>query len=318
MLEEYEQSAIKTCRICLQSDQDDVVYSTGKGPMGDTEVKESDDLMRLTFKAIKAFGPSDNSRDKGFVSPCKCTGSMRWVHKRCLLEWRIKSTRNDSFSNCEQCRAPYLFRRSIIAGLLSNRLFVRIVSMLLIMCGFVIASVVSSFIFDRVTRIQSLYIPKYDSWRMQLMNRHVGYQVGMCNNLTCATDTNGILSEPTISSNTPVEWLKRKHHILIEIEEQGKFGTENRFLIVLPLAIALIATAAIMVDGSNGAIFIAGVIIVATAELYNRGSLWAVWIYPAPAAYGLGRYITQIRRNVRRFMQGLYRRVPLTHIEYPK
>eukprot|EP00286_Rhodomonas_abbreviata_P017618 CAMPEP_0181316530 /NCGR_PEP_ID=MMETSP1101-20121128/15945_1 /TAXON_ID=46948 /ORGANISM="Rhodomonas abbreviata, Strain Caron Lab Isolate" /LENGTH=402 /DNA_ID=CAMNT_0023423785 /DNA_START=174 /DNA_END=1382 /DNA_ORIENTATION=- len=42
-----------------------------------------------------------------FISPCLCKGSGRWVHRKCLQEWRVKSSRPDSYHTCELCQHQY-------------------------------------------------------------------------------------------------------------------------------------------------------------------------------------------------------------------
>ena len=37
------------------------------------------------------------------ISPCGCTGSMRYVHPECLLKWRQMHPKN----RCEICHQPY-------------------------------------------------------------------------------------------------------------------------------------------------------------------------------------------------------------------
>ena len=37
------------------------------------------------------------------LSPCACTGSIQYAHKRCLREWLLVAAR----SHCELCKSPY-------------------------------------------------------------------------------------------------------------------------------------------------------------------------------------------------------------------
>lgn len=41
--------------------------------------------------------------DAVWVHPCRCTGTMAWVHKRCVLRW----VRTNKLYNCPQCLTPY-------------------------------------------------------------------------------------------------------------------------------------------------------------------------------------------------------------------
>lgn len=47
-----------------------------------------------------------------FISPCKCRGTMKYVHAHCLEEWRRHSINPRSFFQCEQCHHQYTFQRS--------------------------------------------------------------------------------------------------------------------------------------------------------------------------------------------------------------
>ena len=41
------------------------------------------------------------------VAPCRCSGTIKYVHRRCLNEWRQHSANPRSYSHCETCRAAY-------------------------------------------------------------------------------------------------------------------------------------------------------------------------------------------------------------------
>ncbi|KAJ3342558.1 hypothetical protein HDU93_001945 [Gonapodya sp. JEL0774] len=51
--------------------------------------------------------------DVRWVRPCRCTGSLRDVHERCLLKWRYTQTSSSSDSNnalkCPACKTTYKF-----------------------------------------------------------------------------------------------------------------------------------------------------------------------------------------------------------------
>ena len=38
-------------------------------------------VCRICFEKIK------NNSNNSIISPCKCKGSIRWVHHNCLLKW---------------------------------------------------------------------------------------------------------------------------------------------------------------------------------------------------------------------------------------
>lgn len=75
------------CRICLD------------GPQSESEGGES--LGRL-------------------LSPCRCKGTMKYVHATCLDRWRSMSARTSSIIACDQCGAPYRFRKSKYVGIATS------------------------------------------------------------------------------------------------------------------------------------------------------------------------------------------------------
>ena len=66
------------------------------------------------FKALNPSNPCPSSdasdSDEELIAPCECRGSMKFVHRGCLNQWRLSSPRSDSFSACEQCFALYIFK----------------------------------------------------------------------------------------------------------------------------------------------------------------------------------------------------------------
>jgi hypothetical protein len=51
---------------------------------------------------------SDDAAADDLISPCLCAGSVRWVHRACLDEWRAQEVREDSFVRCELCHFTYV------------------------------------------------------------------------------------------------------------------------------------------------------------------------------------------------------------------
>lgn len=42
---------------------------------------------------------------ENMISPCKCKGTMKYVHEECLNKWRIRSER--SYYMCNECKSFY-------------------------------------------------------------------------------------------------------------------------------------------------------------------------------------------------------------------
>lgn len=80
---------------------------------------DSEKTSTKTCKYCLETGSSDDV----LISPCKCKGSMRFVHRKCLKQWgmrKVFSVENDYISilywedmQCDLCQAPLSGRNFI-------------------------------------------------------------------------------------------------------------------------------------------------------------------------------------------------------------
>eukprot|EP00993_Chasmostoma_nieuportense_P000278 NODE_1258_length_1579_cov_53.567493_g1188_i0.p1 GENE.NODE_1258_length_1579_cov_53.567493_g1188_i0~~NODE_1258_length_1579_cov_53.567493_g1188_i0.p1 ORF type:complete len:512 (+),score=102.00 NODE_1258_length_1579_cov_53.567493_g1188_i0:8-1543(+) len=63
------------------------------------ESENEDDICRI----CRSSEPASD-----LFSPCKCSGSMKYVHRACLQEWRSKTTNPLNRRFCSECRHPFL------------------------------------------------------------------------------------------------------------------------------------------------------------------------------------------------------------------
>ena len=49
----------------------------------------------------------DVTDDDPLIAPCRCAGTTKWVHRKCLNEWRSQEQVPLAFSHCPQCRYQY-------------------------------------------------------------------------------------------------------------------------------------------------------------------------------------------------------------------
>lgn len=68
------------------------------------------------------------------ISPCKCKGSMRYVHRSCLKVWRYKSKRFAEMKRCEYCLSSYTIEDEI----LPHKTFTRSITLLILISFFLI------------------------------------------------------------------------------------------------------------------------------------------------------------------------------------
>ena len=64
-------------------------------PVNDTiaRVEEGDELSypSTDFRQCRICLETDAPEDDPLIAPCRCAGSMQWVHRKCLDEWRAQA-----------------------------------------------------------------------------------------------------------------------------------------------------------------------------------------------------------------------------------
>jgi len=68
-------------------------------------------------------GHGAEAHDNPLISPCLCAGSSRYVHRKCLQQWRETSKasgRSQAFYRCEVCHYEYRYVRLDGAAFLSH------------------------------------------------------------------------------------------------------------------------------------------------------------------------------------------------------
>jgi drug/metabolite transporter superfamily protein YnfA len=81
------------------------------------------------------FGSANENGLGALISPCMCTGSMRYVHVACLNDWRTASANPHSFYRCDQCGYSYNTERTRWAAILESARLAKAVTALLLMCA---------------------------------------------------------------------------------------------------------------------------------------------------------------------------------------
>ena len=67
------------------------------------------------------FGSAYENGAGKLIAPCMCDGTMKYVHPRCLNEWRASSANPHSFYRCDQCHYEYDVTRTRYAALLESQ-----------------------------------------------------------------------------------------------------------------------------------------------------------------------------------------------------
>ena len=73
-----------------------------------------------------------NNYDNPLIRPCKCKGSMMYVHIDCLNRWRELSPRQESYVACDLCGYRYNMYRPKFAAIVSHAYFLKSISLFMI------------------------------------------------------------------------------------------------------------------------------------------------------------------------------------------
>eukprot|EP00746_Dinoflagellata_sp_MGD_P013795 gnl/MRDRNA2_/MRDRNA2_129950_c0_seq1.p1 gnl/MRDRNA2_/MRDRNA2_129950_c0~~gnl/MRDRNA2_/MRDRNA2_129950_c0_seq1.p1 ORF type:complete len:402 (-),score=49.13 gnl/MRDRNA2_/MRDRNA2_129950_c0_seq1:88-1293(-) len=57
---------------------------------------------QLQCRVCMEYGGED------LIQPCLCTGSVQWIHRRCLDKWRVSGSNVRAFTHCPQCGFAYI------------------------------------------------------------------------------------------------------------------------------------------------------------------------------------------------------------------
>jgi hypothetical protein len=71
------------------------------------EVKLNDEENLSSNSEIICRICLENSDLSDLIYPCKCAGNSKYVHKKCLNEWRSINHNPDNFYRCEVCKYKY-------------------------------------------------------------------------------------------------------------------------------------------------------------------------------------------------------------------
>ncbi|KIL00263.1 hypothetical protein PAXRUDRAFT_821880 [Paxillus rubicundulus Ve08.2h10] len=120
-----------------------------------TTTTQQDKQCRICFDGDHA----DSSLGRLF-KPCLCTGTISYVHVKCLQTWRLSSHSNNAFWRCPQCHFHYRFARTKAFGLGTNSVVVGILSTVFFILLVMLSSYVTSYFLTSIEE-QSLFGATY-------------------------------------------------------------------------------------------------------------------------------------------------------------
>lgn len=113
---------VATCRICYQDDE--VVSSWVQNDENELS-RVWEELTRvfrgqLSWQEMWSSLGSQRRAENRLISPCRCAGSMKYVHIGCLNRWRATAPTARSRFTCDQCGYAYRVRRTALAAFLAS------------------------------------------------------------------------------------------------------------------------------------------------------------------------------------------------------
>jgi len=92
-----------------EAQEDNEIYEEGFS--SSSAVPLSVGQVSRDHSSRERFGTCRNCHEDAprcdLIAPCHCSGSIKWVHRSCLDEWRAVSPNAASFSRCDVCNAEY-------------------------------------------------------------------------------------------------------------------------------------------------------------------------------------------------------------------
>ena len=61
------------------------------------------------------------TEQRDMISPCACSGTNKYVHRKCLNEWVTHSTRRDAGSLCPNCLQEYEFQKPTLCEWITEK-----------------------------------------------------------------------------------------------------------------------------------------------------------------------------------------------------
>lgn len=258
----------------------------------------------------------------GFISPCRCSGSMAWVHKSCLRIWRNRSPRRDSFYRCEQCFTEYRFRQTRLAQILSHVWSMRLFTVLMLAASFMGAMMMATLVVPGVCDDdRQMYFGansgggamiNVDGSIFAVVNK-AGRWTGPTGVFTDSRSTAAAMTAPpdpyqkrptghassrgtahsTISYLNVAYWLSG--HSLDEHEDArndffSAISDLSPSLRLVTAALILLAIFAFLRDGGQLDCLQATLLLVSMVMWCVAGWTWVLWLVPMPTLLGLWRF----------------------------
>jgi len=80
----------------------------------------------------------DSNEQHDFIIPCKCKGSIKYVHRKCLDEWRASDVEGNRFKQCDICKFNYILVKNETSSWIRYIKYILYISLDIILLFFII------------------------------------------------------------------------------------------------------------------------------------------------------------------------------------
>eukprot|EP01084_Bolivina_argentea_P176220 304996_1 len=121
----------------------------------DNTVPGASDIMDLQYENLTGneddhkqcrlcFSSEDENPLLGqLFQPCRCSGTMKWIHVKCLNEWRAVAPNARSYYRCDQCQYEYNLRRAEWADMVAHPNTSKIISVFVLLIGTILFGILT-------------------------------------------------------------------------------------------------------------------------------------------------------------------------------
>ncbi|KAI8067550.1 hypothetical protein BC940DRAFT_301003 [Gongronella butleri] len=143
----------KQCRIC------------GDGEYESVSSQDDDEEARVGYAQASPLPRYPlNRHQQRLIRPCLCKGSMSYVHRGCLNQWRRLSPRSSSYVACDICGYRYNVYRPVYASIVTNIHFLRITTLFLVFASVIALAYAAVLVDQTILGHSPANDPNWEEW----------------------------------------------------------------------------------------------------------------------------------------------------------
>eukprot|EP01084_Bolivina_argentea_P130761 230847_1 len=124
-------------------------------PTETSTVPNTNDIVDIQYENITGneddhkqcrlcFSSEEENPELGqLFQPCRCSGTMKWIHLKCLNEWRAVAPNARSYYRCDQCQYEYNLRRAYWADMVAHPNTSKIISIIILCIGIILFGILT-------------------------------------------------------------------------------------------------------------------------------------------------------------------------------